>query len=69
MKEIINQYATQLKDGQINWTEFANILLDFDIEIERIVPYSMERRNGKTQLVMYITFADRASNAIVELEF
>lgn len=69
MKEIVKQYATQLKDGQINWTEFANILLDFDIEIEKIEPYAIERRNSKTQLVMQITFADRASNATVELEF
>lgn len=67
MQAIIQQFLPQLKSNEISWTELANVLLDFDIEISKIEPIRYAGRNGKERLALDITFADRASDFEMKL--
>lgn len=69
MKSIIDQYRHLVKSGKMTWTEFANTLLDFDIEIVEIYPDTRPQRNGSNLLFIQVEFADRASNDKVTVEF
>jgi hypothetical protein len=53
----------------MTWTELSNTLLDFDIEIEKVAPVSRIDRAGKEHLVLLVSFADKASNYSLDLEF
>lgn len=69
MKSIIDQYRPLVKSGKMTWTEFANTLLDFDIEIVEIYPDTRQDRKGVNLLFIQVEFADRASNDKVTVEF
>lgn len=68
MKEIVNQYLPALQSGASTLTEFANTLLDFDIEIQSVTARTGTSRKGAPETFLVYTLSDRASDFICEVE-